>query len=157
MSNCDGCPRHNARVSSSGWDFVDSLVPYTAAAAILLLVMLDPWSHCWKIEGTVESTSHICMDKLVWYLCWRAWELLMCWRRLLGPLLLLPVIIIAVASSTVVALSDAVASSAASVGLLMHCIQCGRYCLLDLLLDAGAHAMDLHLHTVDGGLAIFQC
>ena len=68
----------------------------------------------------------------------------MYFRSLLAPLLLLPVMI-------------AVVSSAASVGLLMHYIQHDRYHLLDLLLDAGAHAMYFHLHVLNDGLTIFQC
>ena len=28
MSNCDGCPLHNARVSGSIWGFGDALLPY---------------------------------------------------------------------------------------------------------------------------------
>ena len=80
----------------------------------------------------------------------------MCWRSLLAPLLLLPVII-AVASSANIASSTAVDLSAASAGLLVHCNQRGSYRLMDLLLDVEAHAMYLHLYVVDGGLAIFQC
>ena len=74
----------------------------------------------------------------------------MCWRSMLAPLLLLSVVI-AVASST------AVASTAASMGLLIHSIQRGHYRILDLLLYDGAHAMDLYLHVIDVGLTIFQC
>ena len=73
------------------------------------------------------------------------------------PLMLLLAIVVATTLTSVVALSVAFALTAAvPIVLLMYCTQCGRYHLLDLLLDAGPNAMDLHLHAIDGGLAIGQ-
>ena len=60
-------------------------------------------------------------------------------------LLLLPAVVVAVALSVIV-----------TIVLLMHCIQRCYYCILDLILYAGAHTMDLHLNVVDGGLDVGQ-
>jgi hypothetical protein len=124
---------------------------------VMMLVMLDPWSYSWKVEGPVDSASRICMGKLVWYLYWRLWGMLLYWRCLLGPLLLLLVVIVAVASTSTIASSAAVASSAVSIIVLIHCIQRCCYQRLDLILDSHAHSLDLHLHVVDDGLTVSQC
>jgi hypothetical protein len=64
---------------------------------------------------------------------------------------------VAVASTSTIASSAAVASSAVSIIVLIHCIQRCCYQRLDLILDSHAHSLDLHLHVVDDGLTVSQC